>query len=467
MIVAGSAPSPGGPSKKAPDLASMQYALLGRLAEVSLFDICQFLMLNRKTGTLTARYEQKAVYLTFKEGQLLNAVDHALKNGEEVILAAVQWPDGTVTFEAGPVPPERRIQSSTENVLLEAARLLDEMSAGDLLEEDEDGERPQSHVDRYQETNRRSAELSEAFRTAVSQDEETTLGSTWKESIIEALRDGRAERLVVGPASTIHLVHGKGVIPVEVPSFAEVEEWLARMVTVAPEWSPFSGRSVSRWGAGPEEMRLWVSRHSSPDGVWFTVAAPSESFPDWYGMGFDDDLAASLRHLEQGPVVLGATSERFVSQSIAAFLSKRAAESPELVWVLESAPSFAWSKLPGRIRSLEMDRVSETGDLVALCERTKPRLLVLRECRHGELLQEALSLVSQELQVLIASPGSNAAAVLRTLDEVRARGDRSGRGTTLASILAGLWWVQPGSPEQPYPVRTRFLVEDRKSQKAA
>jgi hypothetical protein len=342
------------------------------------------------------------------------------------------------------------------------------MQAGDLLEEDEDEDgRPRSHVGRFQETQRRSAELSDAFREAVAQDEETTLGAGWKESIVDALREGKAERLVVGPAQDIHLVHGKGVIPVEVPSFTEVEEWLSRIASAGAEWSAFTGAPVSRWGVGPGGMRLWVTRQSSPEGAWYTVAAPSENFPDWDGMGFDEQLSVSLGCMEQGPLVLAASTERLVAQSIAALLVRRSAQSPELAWVLESAPSFAWSRLPGRIRSLELDRVTQTGDLVALCECTRPRLLVLRECRHGEILQEALSLATRDLQILIAAPGPNATAVLRGLDEARATADAAPGSATLASIVSGLWWVQPGSPEQPYPARTKLLVEDRKPAKAA
>ena len=451
------------------DPNTVPYALQGRLDEISLFDICQFLMLNRKTGTLTARHEQDAVYLTFKDGQLLNAVDQSLKNGESVILTAVQWPDGTLAFDAGPVPPERRIHSSTENVLLEAARLLDEMQAGDgLADDDDDGDgRPRSHVGRFQETQRRSAELSDAFREAVAQDEETTLGAGWKESIVDALREGKAERLVVGPSQDIHLVHGKGVIPVEVPSFAEVEEWLSRIASPGTEWNAFTGAPVSRWGVGPGGMRLWVTRQSSPEGVWYTATAPTESFPDWGGMGFDEEIATSLTCMEEGPVVLAASSERLVAQSIAALLARRATQAPELVWVLESAPSFAWSSLPGRVRSLEMERVAQTGDLVALCERTRPRLLVLRECRHGELIEEALSLATHDLQILIAAPGPNTAAVLRSLDQARAMAEGASPGASLASILSGLWWVQPGAEDRPYPVRTRFLAEGQRPSQAA
>lgn len=496
---------PAGPRRA--DSAPHASALQGRLAEISLFDICQFLMLNRKTGTLTARYEQQAVYLTFKDGQLLNAVDQTLRNGEAVILSAVQWPDGGFVFESGPVPPDRRIHSSTENVLLEAARLLDEMQAGDLLEADDDDReggaatqgdgvavgdgtgfgdaagsdsssgaakarrtggagRPHSHVGRFQETQRRSAELSDAFRRAVSQDEETSLGAAWKESIVGALREGRAERLVVGPAGAIHLVHGNGVMPVEVPSFAEVEEWLAHAVPAPGEWSPFTGRSLAGSGAEDGSVSLWVTRESSAEGVWFTASVPSENFPDWTGMGFEEPLYTSMEQMRKGPVLLAASTDRLASQSAAAYLARRAAERSELSWVVERAPSYAWSRLPGRIRFLGLEQIGRPGALAALCDRTRPRLLVLRVARPDALLDEVLALADLDLEILLVGSGANPNHVMRNLEEGRSS-EAGLRGRTLASALAGLWWVQAGSVDQPYPVRSRFLVDEHRARPAA
>ena len=44
-----------------------------------------------------------------------------------MVLRAVQWTEGSFEFVPGPVPPDRRMNASTENILLEAARRLDEM----------------------------------------------------------------------------------------------------------------------------------------------------------------------------------------------------------------------------------------------------------------------------------------------------------------------------------------------------
>jgi hypothetical protein len=120
----GNAANPGGPGRTSADAA-----LSGRLAAISLFDLCQFLMLNRKTGTLTVRSPAGTAYFTFQEGQLLTALNEALRDGDEVVMQAVQWTEGTFEFAAGPVPPDRRIHVSTENILLEAARRIDEMQA--------------------------------------------------------------------------------------------------------------------------------------------------------------------------------------------------------------------------------------------------------------------------------------------------------------------------------------------------
>ncbi|MCA9730135.1 MAG: DUF4388 domain-containing protein, partial [Candidatus Eisenbacteria bacterium] len=203
-------------AEERPDAAAFE----GRLSSISLFDVCQFLMLNRKTGTLTARNGPKAAYLTFHEGQMLNAVDEALKEGEPVILEAVQWAQGTFSFVAGPVPPDRRIQVSTENILLEAARQLDEMRAGNL---EDDGE--PTHTETLRKSQEWTATLGEAFRDAVQSDDEGGVTRNWRESVRQSLEDGSAERAILGPGSRIRLIGPTGIRTMEAPAAGEVESW--------------------------------------------------------------------------------------------------------------------------------------------------------------------------------------------------------------------------------------------------
>ncbi len=433
-------------------------ALVGRLAEVSLFDICQFLMLNRKTGTLTARDGKHTVYLTFQEGQLLNALDEKLVSGEEVVLGAVQWADGEFSFDSGPVDPTQKIHNSTENVLLEAARQLDEMSAGDLLEDD--GEPAPTHVDRFQEMNRRTAELSDAFRKAVAFEEDTSsLGAEWKHSIVDALQEGRAERVLVGPDDLVYVVHASGATAVEVRSFAEVEEWVSTLCPADPEWDPKSGRTVGCWATGSPQSRLWVSRHSGPEGAWFSISCPTSEFPNWEGMGFQADLGNALDRSPKA-VLLSSAMERLLEQSVASWVARAVQAAPCLGWVIEPFPSYDWAKLPGRIRQISPNSLSEPDSLIDLCDRTHPRVIVLRSIEDRELVGAALRASNRDVRVLLASPASSILDALQRLEGVLTGSHLPPpREARLPEYLSAAWWVEAGSAAQPYPVRTRFVQE--------
>jgi Tfp pilus assembly pilus retraction ATPase PilT len=104
----------------------------GDLSAFSLFEVCQFLMIVRQTGTLTIRSNGKNATITFSEGQIVGVVDDQLSEGEEAFYRIVTWGDGMFEYGPGPVaiPSNSKLGLSTEGMLLEAARKLDEGEIG-------------------------------------------------------------------------------------------------------------------------------------------------------------------------------------------------------------------------------------------------------------------------------------------------------------------------------------------------
>ena len=97
----------------------------GSLKELPLPDIIQLVSVSGKTGrfTLTRDNERGAIFL--KNGQMVHAMIGDLI-GEEAIYALAIWNHGDFQFEPGTEADRQTISKSNTNLLMEAARRLDE-----------------------------------------------------------------------------------------------------------------------------------------------------------------------------------------------------------------------------------------------------------------------------------------------------------------------------------------------------
>jgi hypothetical protein len=100
--------------------------LSGKLDQTDLFEICQFLLLGQKTGVLEVDSRGKKGAIYFDHGQIVNALDDALGDGEQAAYRIFAWAGGTFLFRLQPPPPLRSIQTGTESLILDIARFMDE-----------------------------------------------------------------------------------------------------------------------------------------------------------------------------------------------------------------------------------------------------------------------------------------------------------------------------------------------------
>src|SRR5512139_981732 len=100
-------------------------AFQGSLAELHLPDIIQLVSVSGKTGVfhLTDGAHRGDIWL--HEGRIVHAETEDL-TGEEAVYALAIWRTGEFRFEAGIAAPRQTIQKSNTNLLMEAARRLDE-----------------------------------------------------------------------------------------------------------------------------------------------------------------------------------------------------------------------------------------------------------------------------------------------------------------------------------------------------
>jgi hypothetical protein len=107
-------------------------SLSGELGLIGLFDLSQLLLLNGATGRLVIQQGQRRAFLIYEEGRIVNAIDDEKREGETAAYEIFTWKAGRFEFRPERRGSPRRIDVTTEALMLEAARRIDE--SGDTVE---------------------------------------------------------------------------------------------------------------------------------------------------------------------------------------------------------------------------------------------------------------------------------------------------------------------------------------------
>lgn len=99
--------------------------LRGNLKDFGLADIIQLVGFGRKTGALRVDCDQGAAALYFDEGNVVHAEFPGLE-GTTAVYTLFRVPAGEFRFQTEVAPPRRTIAMDPTNLVMEAARLLDE-----------------------------------------------------------------------------------------------------------------------------------------------------------------------------------------------------------------------------------------------------------------------------------------------------------------------------------------------------
>ncbi|HSP15867.1 MAG TPA: DUF4388 domain-containing protein [Thermoanaerobaculia bacterium] len=100
-------------------------AFQGSLKELPLPDIIQLVSVSGKTGKFTLTRDAERGFIFLKNGQMVHATIGDLV-GEEAIYALAIWSSGEFQFTPGDEADRQTITKSNTNLLMEAARRLDE-----------------------------------------------------------------------------------------------------------------------------------------------------------------------------------------------------------------------------------------------------------------------------------------------------------------------------------------------------
>src|SRR5579872_3997679 len=102
----------------------------GSLAQMNVIDLLQSLEMGRKTCALTITTGNKRCVLYFGEGQIQHAICGAT-TGDGAVYEVVKWPEGNFTIDFESSSNEQTTTQSTQGLLMEGLRLLDESNAAD------------------------------------------------------------------------------------------------------------------------------------------------------------------------------------------------------------------------------------------------------------------------------------------------------------------------------------------------
>ncbi len=99
--------------------------LRGSLAQMNVLDLLQSLDMGRKTCALTLTNNGEQCKMYFTEGQINHAIYGDLK-GDPAVYKVLTWTAGTFEIDFAGSSSEQTITQSSQGILLEGLRLLDE-----------------------------------------------------------------------------------------------------------------------------------------------------------------------------------------------------------------------------------------------------------------------------------------------------------------------------------------------------
>uniref|UniRef100_A0A7V3RIQ3 DUF4388 domain-containing protein n=1 Tax=candidate division WOR-3 bacterium TaxID=2052148 RepID=A0A7V3RIQ3_UNCW3 len=102
-------------------------ALEGNLEDFELTDVFQLIQLGAKDGSLRIQTQNDVGVVYFKNGMVVHAKTNNLV-GEQAIDSILQWRKGRFTFRPGEETLEKTVELPIQQVILDAARRIDELN---------------------------------------------------------------------------------------------------------------------------------------------------------------------------------------------------------------------------------------------------------------------------------------------------------------------------------------------------
>ncbi len=367
-------------------------ALSGELGPIGLFDLSQLLILNGASGVLSLSHGQRRAYLYFDRGQLSNAVDEDHREGEGAAYRIFAWREGHFEFRHEVVAASRSINETTESIMLEAARLIDESG----LSEPGVGvtERLTNQLGRFESLRQVfHSVMTEAQDASALGDDGTPFSILRESGDVLLYRAGEPPR-----ARTAGQWRALAAQPLDSGSFEQLRSRL-----LDPAWPPVDPR-----GERPQMRSVQVDGHAlvvtrlpgPPETLW--VRAAGLAPPDVERWSGHLDALPALIQAGSGLVLVGAPTATAADALLHGLLARQLAERGGQTLLIAEAPRFRHADGAG---ALLQTPASSAGEMLRLA----PPERVALECASADASLTALSSAPLVLCAVIAA---DAASVL-------------------------------------------------------
>lgn len=410
--------------------------LRGELGLIGLFDLGQLLMLNRATGCLTVQREDRRAFLYFIEGRLVNVMDENLVEGERAAYRVFTWRTGTFEFRSEPATASVTIHSSTDSVMLEAARRMDEaaLAAGastsseDLgFTQDEMAEPGQA--DRLLARQAALEELRDVFRSVVASAPARSGPGAGPMGCLQSLAEAE-DRLIFQAGQRPGLRH-RGVWsdahpePLGPTSYQELRgRILQRLQAPGPLAVPGPRRLRRENGS---ILALEIVGSGIQEALWLRpIELPP---PATSSMSGDQEALAEILALVPAIVLVGGPDLASARALLHALLANLVENQQTTLLVVTNDPTY---RLPG---AAGVALRVPPAELRPALRAVEPGVVVLDPAMAGgDITLEELTLVPR---VLAGVVGSEAGSLLpRWLARLDGRGPQAAAGNLVATTIA-------------------------------
>jgi CheY-like chemotaxis protein len=120
------------PPSESWEMEGLEPALRGMLTSFGLSSLLMVIELERMSGVATLQSPSGVGRVAIRNGRVIRACvegEHGM-HGSHAIFEMLKWSKGTFAFDAGDVEGDDQIERSTSFLLMEAARIADELAYG-------------------------------------------------------------------------------------------------------------------------------------------------------------------------------------------------------------------------------------------------------------------------------------------------------------------------------------------------
>lgn len=439
----------------------------GDLSAFSLFEVCQFLMIIRQTGTLRIQRERERATLAFSDGQIVNVILPGLPEGAEAFYALAAWQTGTFDYAPGPVavPSRPVVGLSTDGLLLEAARRIDE---GEILpgQDEEDGARSRA---RAVLENHKHAIKHADLLTSLGKNAEQSLDfqeEVLLEDILDVARQRRASRVYLRVGEDPKARVGDRIV-----SLGKAQVTQRALDRIVSKHFPDEGqgdvlpamgalRTCEKLVEGHGHVLLESGRFVEGNRLTLTLLSPAAPLLDAFGIEADKIFRTLL---EPKGILLVSSPPRGGKSALAASLTFAVASLKQRHVVhYEESRQYHLMETGGLLESWELPRTS--ADVPSIPEQVwsrKADVLVIDAVRNQTHVEGALEAALSGAMVVVSveadQPSDAVARFLLLVEEDR----REEAASRLAHTLNGILFVAPRSGaaagEERRAYRGRFI----------